>query len=150
MDTRPLRIDTQLVDGREYDFYQLKASEQLKTLTLIAKQFGHGLTDFLSSMLQKVKENSEAIAPENLLKELSINESEITTILKNIITNLDDEIMIRIIDTLMKGVRHRGQTVPIKWEFEFQGRMAALFKVSYLAFMTNYKDFLFKSSGSPT
>ena len=138
------------MDGKTYEFYQLKASEQLKTLTLLAKQFGHGLTDFLSSILKKVQENEELRTADNLLKEVSVNESEITSILKNIITNLDDEIMVRIIETLMKGVRHKGQTTPIKWEYEFQGRMGALFKVAYLAFMTNYKDFLFKSSGDRT
>jgi len=141
--------ETHTIDGVAYEFYQLKASEQLRTLTLLAKQFGFGLTDFLASILKQVNEKKELRSADNLLREISIDESQLTRILREIITNLDDDLIYKIIDTLMKGVRHKGQQESIKWEFEFQGRLTAMFKVLYLSFMRNYKDFLFKGSDAP-
>lgn len=122
------------LNGKTYTVHPLDPEQALavmaKAAALGLPALGKGLASFKGQSLANVMDQQVG----DIFKKLNL-ESVLTTLAEH----MDDEKVVSIVQTLMKGVEE-GSAV-IDWKREFTGDLQGLFKLLWVALEVNFGDF---------
>lgn len=135
MDLKQMGVETHVIDSIEYEFYCLKTSEALKTLTYILK--------VASESLGKVIAGARSV--DNIKSILDNDDIDIEGIISSIVNRLDDPRTLEVAQTLVSSVYRNGKK--LDFDTYFKGKILHLSKVLMQAGRVNFSDFLEELSG---
>lgn len=126
------------VEGEDYELTHLTPKESIRTLSRILKVIAF-------PMIRGVEMDSKAaVKAINGMADAEISVQKIADGLKDA---LDEDAVIQIIESLLKGVRVRKANgfIPANFEVDFHGKLSSLFGVVKEAIMHNYGDMVKKN-----
>jgi len=123
------------IDGDEYEITHLNPKESVRTLARVLKLIAFPMMRGVDMDIADKK------------KDIGDAEISFEKIADGLSKSVDEDSMITIIESLLKGVRVRksGGFVPASMEVDFAGKMSALFGVVKEALIHNYADMLKKN-----
>lgn len=121
------------LDGKTYTISPLLVEIGLPTFVRVSKMMGPGFVRLIADPELRKK---DAAGP------------EMSTLVADLFTRLDDPQLMSTVATLMDTVQENGVPLAQRWRMEFSGRLLTLCKILLFTIQAHFGDFL-KGFGSP-